>query len=178
MKATRWVKGLFAGAALLAALSCMTDSMPTGINPPEVPAGPEVGLGALLRPLGLLRCDPLPADTTVQTIGPSGGSLRVGPHRLLVPPGALAGPVTITAIAPSDTVNAVQLTPHGLSFEYPAYLEMSYANCDLVSRLLPKRIAYTTDIFEILEFLRSWDNFRARRVTGRLDHFSQYAVSW
>jgi hypothetical protein len=55
---------------------------------------------------------------------------------------------------------------------------MSYANCNLLGILLPKRIAYTTDQYRILEYLLSLDNLGARQVTGRLKHFSQYAVAW
>jgi hypothetical protein len=55
---------------------------------------------------------------------------------------------------------------------------MSYANCNLLGLLLPKRIAYTTERYRILEYLLSIDNLLSKQVTGRLKHFSQYAVAW
>jgi len=133
----------------------------------------------LLGPIGaLLSCTPMPAESTTQVIGPEGGTLRVGPHRLLVPAGALDTAVTITAVAPSDTVNRIVFAPHGLELAQPARLIMSYANCGVVQWLLPKRIAYTTDQLVILDLLASLDNPLARRVSADLDHFSTYAVAW
>jgi hypothetical protein len=142
-------------------------------------APPEASLiGALLRPTGLLRCEPLPYATAAETIGPRGGVLRVGPHTLRVPPGALDEPVTITAEAPSGEVNLVRFQPHGLEFDRTVYLTMSYANCNLLGRLLPKRVAYVNRLLDILYFLPSLDDLWNKRVTGRLEHFSQYAVAW
>ena len=131
------------------------------------------------EPVGvLLGCTAIPADSVSQVIGPEGGTIYVGPHKLRVPEGSLAEPVTITAVAPSDTVNRVVLSPHGLQLAEPARLTLSYANCGVVNWLLPKRIAYTTDALEILQILLSLDNPLARRVSANLDHFSTYAVAW
>ena len=104
-------------------------------------------------PVGaLLSCSPLPAESATQTIGPEGGTIFVGPHKVRVPEGALAEPARLT---------------------------LSYANCGAVSWLLPKRIAYTTDdLLTIIELLISFDNVLARRVSADLDHFSTYAVAW
>jgi hypothetical protein len=161
-------------AVLVAASGC-TDRSPLA---PAAPA-PNAGLfGDIGDATGLLACTPLPADSASETIGPAGGVLYVGPHRLIVPAGALDAPVTITAVAPSDSVNQVRFQPEGLTFAEPAYLTLSYANCNLLGSVVPKRIAYTTDALDILEFLPSFDNLWARRVTGRLEHFSTYAVAW
>jgi hypothetical protein len=129
---------------------------------------------------GLLGCTPLPAATTEQTVGPAGGTIVVGPHRLVVPAGALDAPVLITAEAPSDSVNSLRLLPHGLTFAEgkPARLTLSYANCSLVGQLLPKRVVYTSDLLEILQWLVSLDEPLTRRVTTKLEHFSRYAIAW
>jgi len=166
--------------ALLAGVTAVTvncdDQTPVSVTP--VPA-PEASLiGEVLRRVGLLKCSPLPADSSSATIGPLGGVLRVGPHSLQIPAGALTAPVQITGIQSRDTVNAVRFKPEGLSFRYPAALTMSYANCNLLGSLLPKRIAYTTDQLRILEYLLSLDDLAKRQVTGQLKHFSQYAVAW
>jgi len=55
---------------------------------------------------------------------------------------------------------------------------MSYANCSLLGILLPKRIAYTDDNLNIISYLLSLDNLLAKRVTGKVNHFSEYAVAW
>jgi hypothetical protein len=148
--------------------------------PPVAQTTPDASLlGGLLRPLGLLQCSDLPYASTTQTIGPLGGRISAGPHTLVIPPGALDEPTTITMTQPTgDGVNAVRFAPEGLQFERPAALTMSYSNCNLLGRLLPKRIAYTTERLQILYYLLSLDNIFSKRVTGRVDHFSDYVVAW
>src|SRR2546430_14462801 len=51
----------------------------------------------LLKQTGLLQCSVMPSQSVKQTIGPAGGTLKIGPHILVVPPGALATRVTIAA---------------------------------------------------------------------------------
>ncbi|HEX9486968.1 MAG TPA: hypothetical protein VF976_07865 [Gemmatimonadales bacterium] len=158
---------------LVAALLGCGERAPTGIAP-----------RALLWDLppvtvtGLVRCTPLSPDSVSQTIGPLGGTLAVGPHRLFIPPGALDAPVEITAMAPADTVNRIRFEPQGLTFNQPASLTMSYANCGALASLVPKRIAYTDDALAILELLPSVDNLATLTVTGCLEHFSDYAIAW
>jgi len=128
----------------------------------------------------LLRCTPLPPAHASAVIGPGGGTLTVGPHTLVVPPGALSYSVAMTADAPRDTVNSIRFEPQGLQFVagHPARLTMSYANCPLLGRLLPKRIAYTTDRLRILEILVSLDNGLLQKVSADVNHFSRYAIAW
>jgi len=126
----------------------------------------------------LLRCSPLPYDSTSTVIGPDGGSLNVGPHTFTVPAGALDTATLITAVVDPTTVNQVRFSPQGLVFQRPASLTMSYANCGLFGLLIPKRIAYVTDGFRILQIIPSIDDALNRRVTGQVSHFSQYAIAW
>jgi hypothetical protein len=108
-----------------------------------------------------------------------GGSISAGPHTLVIPPGALLSPTTITMTAPTGRhVNAVRFQPEGLQFVTPAALTMSYANCNLLGNLLPKRIAYTDDNLNILYYLLSLDNLLSKKVTGKVNHFSDYIVAW
>ena len=90
------------------------------------------------------------------------------------------GWVTIdTMILPTGLgVNAVKFKPAGLQFQTAAALKMSYANCSLLGKLLPKRIAYTTDNLQILYYLLSLDNLLSKYVTGQVKHFSDYVVAW
>jgi hypothetical protein len=76
----------------------------------------------------------------------------------------------------SGLVNSVRLHPHGLEFARPAVLVMGYDNCRGI--LAPKKIAYTNELLEILEVLRSLDRPGAAQVEARIDHFSRYAVAW
>lgn len=178
---------IYVGAALLAAALTITacgDGSPTAPAAPQAtqPFESNAELLGLLTPtlnrVGLLTCSPLAPDRESTVIGPEGGTLRVGPHTLTVPRGALRYPVRITASIESERVNRVEFQPHGLEFRRPAALTMSYANCDLLGRLLPKRIAYVTPQLRILYLLESIDHVGAKKVTGRVDHFSEYAVAW
>ena len=181
MKSTR----IFLIALLAFGVSNCTDQGPFGVAATSgsgvvrLTAAPQHSLlGGLLQSVGLLKCTPLSPATATATIGPWGGSLAVGPHTLVVPPGALSSSVTITGSLSADTINAITFKPEGLQFVKPAYLTMSYANCNLVGILLPKQIAYTNDNYLILELLSSLDNIFTKKVTGQVHHFSHYAIAW
>jgi len=161
---------------LVAALAC-TDRTPTSV--PVAPAPDASLIGGLLGATGLLKCSNLPYASSTKTIGALGGSISAGPHTLVIPPGALSAPTTITMTAPSGLgVNAVKFAPEGLRFSAPAVLTMSYSNCSLLGKLLPKRIAYTDDNLNILSYLLSLDNLFSKNVTGKVNHFSDYVVAW
>ena len=179
-------------AALLAAgLSCSSDALyptaatPTPAAPPAAPVSPSL-IGDLLDGLGkgalspLLTCKPQPYAADTALIGPAGGTLVIGPHRLVIPAGALGHPVLITADAPVGTVVSVRFKPEGLKFApgHPAQLTLDYHSCPLVRNLIPKRIAYTTESLDILSFLLSVDDLLHWRVSGKVEHFSRYAVAW
>ena len=157
--------------------SCSTLDAPTAPEP-----GPEASqlqvpiVGDLLK--GLLACNRQPYARTVQVIGPLGGTIQVGKHRLTVPMGALTQWVTITAEAPSDLVASVRFSPEGLRFSRPATVTLDYSSCPLGRLRLLKRVAYTTERLEILSYLLSRDNLLLMRVSGQLEHFSRYAVAW
>ena len=172
MKAVRLLAVLL--AACLVVSSC-------GEPPaaPQVPAPQADLIGSLLRPVGLLKCSELPFDAETETIGPEGGTLTAGPHTLVVPAGALDEPTKITmSVRTGSGVNAVHFEPEGLKFGRSASLTMSYANCDLLGKVLPKRIAYADDALNIITYVLSLDNLWGKRVTGKLDHFSDYVVAW
>ena len=175
MKAARYFVVVLLVCALALASAC-GDRAPTAPQP----SAPQADLiGSLLGATGLLKCSNLPYDSTTQTIGIGGGSLKVGPHTLTIPSGALAQPTTITMTLPTGLgVNAVKFKPAGLQFRAPAVLTMSYANCSLLGKLLPKQIAYTTDNLQILYYLLSLDNLFSKYVTGKVNHFSDYVIAW
>ena len=175
MKAKRFVPVAALAAAVFAALSC-SDSGPTGVS--TQPHPDPLFFGWISPKLCLVTCTPQPYDSVTQTVGPEGGTINVGAYSLLIPDSALDSAVTITAVAPSDTVNAVRFQPQGLRFNQKASLTMSYANCGIVTWLVPQHIAYTTDNLQILDFLPSVPNLLSRTVTGSIRHFSEYALAW
>lgn len=169
--------------AALSLMSCTSGDGPTGPAFEDQPSGLVAGGDGLLGTnlgSGLLACTPLPYAAARKTIGPAGGVIDVGPYRLTIPAGSLTSSVLIEAEAPVGTVNSVTLLPEGLQFVKgkPAMLTMSYANCPLLGRVLPKRIAYTNDVLEILYYILAVDDVLAQKVTGSLEHFSKYAVAW
>jgi hypothetical protein len=155
-------------------LGCTTDvSAPT-----EVPVAASRGQLGTISPIApeLLTCKAQSYVVAEKIIGPRGGSLRIGRHRLEIPRGALASKVRITGEQVSGSVNSVRLSPEGLRFAKPARLTLSYDNCASV-RLL-KRVAYTSELLRILEVPPSEDYPEYEYVTGAIDHFSRYAVAY
>jgi len=106
---------------------------------------------------------------------------------------ALRDTVSITAVAPADTVRWVRFHPDGLRFRtngagWSALLYTSFKDCGVPTRDT-LRIAQVTDSLNIIRYLASPDStwIRIRKkawskgnqyVAGVLHHFSQYAVSW
>ena len=122
-------------------------------------------------------CDPLQYAGATKLIGPEGGDISVGPHKLIIPRGALTETTVVTAEMPVDTLVSVELSPHGLTFQKPVTLELSYKHC-----FLPKtyfyRMAYVDDNNEIIDFPLAIDQKKKGEVTGWLWHFSRYAVAY
>ena len=169
--------------AALGLASCSGEDGPTG--PGEGGNAAQLAGSGLLGTSigsGLLACNPLPYASGQQTIGPAGGTLVIGPHTLTVPAGALSAPVLISGEAPVGSVNSVQLYPEGLQFAQGQQAKRAVGppvqDCPLLGSLLPKRIAYTTDLLQILSYVLSVDDLLHRRITGSLEHFSRYAVAW
>jgi hypothetical protein len=179
------VLGLVLGLTL--ALGCTTsDSAPT-----EVPLAASEGRlerdgvvgntkrggkDAVAQMPELLACEAQPYAVAEKTVGPDGGSLTIGRHKLEIPRGALASTVRITGEQISDTANSVRLSPEGLRFAKPARLILSYRNCASVGPL--KRVVYTSELLKILELPPSEDYPEYEYVTGAIDHFSRYAVAY
>jgi hypothetical protein len=130
---------------------------------------------------GLLSCKPLKAESRTEAVGPRGGTIKVGPHTLTIPAGALTSTVQITASIVPDSVSSVIFKPEGLRFN-PAVrpvLSLGYYQCAHLGPLAPpKSIVYTTDALAINAVMASHDNPLQYVVTAPLDHFSRYAVAW
>ena len=130
----------------------------------------------LLDVTGLLTCQEQQYEVDYETIGPWGGTVRVGKHALVVPRGALRSYVRIKAEQMRGPTNSVRFSPEGLEFQKPATLILNYENCQNVGT--PKAVVYTTEDLKVLEILRSLDLLKARTITAPIDHFSRYAVAY
>src|SRR2546425_12399169 len=128
-------------AALVIAAAALLGCGEPPLGP--VPPPPQASLiGSLLQAAGLLGCTPMPTATATQTVGPAGGGVRIGPHALSIPAGALNTPVTITATAPSDNANRVRFQPGGHVFQRAPTLTTRYAHCNLLGKDQPQPGAY------------------------------------
>ena len=178
----RWLLGLVAGGVLLVGAGCSsTDESPVGPSngAPEaalIASTVSSTLSSTLSSLELLTCQSLPYATATATVGREGGMIRVGKSTLVVPPGALASPVTIKAEQMPGSTNSIRFSPAGLKFARSARLTMSYDNCLLA--LPTKRIVYTSEGLKVLELLKSLDLRLARAVSAPIDHFSRYAIAY
>jgi hypothetical protein len=175
MKWPRWSRILSSLLVFLAATSCTLDERaPTE---PSISLSERVELPVTSPVISVLvLCEPQQYVSATKRIGPEGGSVRFGKHRLEIPRGALTSRVTIRAEQVTGFVNSVRLSPEGLRFAKPARLTLEYDNC--ASTQLSKRVAYTDELLRVLEMPVSEDYPKYEYVTGEIDHFSRYAVAY
>ena len=190
-RSTGSLKALLIAALLAVPMGCDAPSAPQQpLQPPLQPqasllggvigvVGGVVGVvvdvaSALLSPL---VCPTDQSYTATRTIGRNGGTLKVGPHTLTIPSGALSQDTRITATAPRGSYAEVQFQPHGLTFKRDVTLSVSYAKCGLLQKNNPPVIVYADDDRNILEILKSTLDTRQKTVTGKTDHFSSYILA-
>lgn len=125
---------------------------------------------------GLVACRPLPYEAESEIVGPRGGVLNVGPHKLVIPAGALTKPTVITGEIPVDAKVSVKFSPHGLNFVKQPTLVLQYRHCEDASAGT-NQLVYVSEDNAILERPRSVDDAAARAVTGEIGHFSKYGVA-
>lgn len=157
---------------LAAALACAPDA------PTQPSASPNTDLiGSTTGTVnGLVACSVTQSYSSSAKIGSAGGTLRVGPHTLVVPKNALGTTVKISATAPAGDIVQVHFEPAGLQFARSTSLSLSYEQCGL-QLLPPLKIVYIDDNRSVLEVLLSSINLLNQTVTGKVDHFSNYALA-
>jgi hypothetical protein len=176
------------GAFALSLAACFADVPPSAPQAPDASAATQptndlLGLGGALSGvtgtvsnLLLYRCPTDGFGSVTQLVGPAGGTIKVGPHSLIIPAGALSSTVAITATAPAGQHVRVDFQPAGLRFSTSASLRLSYAQCGGLPPLLPK-VVYVNDLLSILEVLPSLNDLANKRVTAKVRHFSGYAIA-
>lgn len=186
----RVLTGSLAAAAIAVLAACSRSDAPTAAPEPTTDAieisqdsaqkllGALDGLlgGVLKQPnLGLFSCPSPSYGSVTKTIGREGGVIAVGPHSLVIPPGALSRGVRITATAPKSNGVRVDFEPHGLRFERSTVLTLSFKHC-LLAPLSPQ-IVYVDGKLRILEVIPSIGTLLTKQVVGKVDHFSGYMVA-
>lgn len=109
------------------------------------------------------------------TIGLLGGTLTFGPHKLVIPPGALLTPTTITATAPADGHLTAVFEPSGLQFLLPPTLTMGYGQCNPQPSNSLSIVYLSGPLGQILELLPSILHLDTHTVSAPIWHFSVYA---
>jgi hypothetical protein len=170
-------------AAAMVSAACSGGANPMEPQGSSVSAPPEISPSLLGGLLGkqYLSCNALPTQSKSASVGLLGGVINIGPHKLVLPPGAVLSKTTITArITDGDTSNSIQFSPEGLKFKVPPVLIISYSNCTVSGAMLGLlKLAYTTDdLSSILELLPAVANPLNKTVVGTISHFSRYAVAY
>lgn len=132
-----------------------------------------------------VRCEPKPTVSVTKVLGPKGGAFNIGPHKFEVPAGALDSNVTITATAPMGSRDELQFEPHGLQFNKPVQMTMSYKGCVVPdsASLFVSYVARPLDSPFVLrarttQRMPTQDDKTASSVSALTDHFSGYTVGW
>ena len=119
-----------------------------------------------------LNCTPKNEATGSALIGPEGGVLRIGTHRLIVPAGALTSKVTISGTVPAGRPFEIDLQPHGLKFRKAAGLILDASSCVDVPT-----IVYIVDQYNlgppIAAFYSNW----WKAIACPIWHFSGYMIA-
>lgn len=178
MKAFRTPVLYVAPLLALILVACGVDSYATA--PPST-AGPVADMpvadsAGSPSAAALYRCETPDFGSVSKVIGRDGGEINVGPHSLRIPGDALQQDVTITATARPGQYVRIELEPHGLQFDRPAELTLSYQHCDTPP---PKgrHVAYVDDSGNVLELLEVNFHRSGQDVETRLNHFSGYAIA-
>lgn len=135
---------ILAGAAALVLAACSSSDIaapsrsltPTPAERGVVPGSNGNGSNSS-GALKALPCNVLSPINGSARIGPSGGVLYMGPHRLIVPPGALTKDTTITGTVSSGSATlgsvpsgvVIEFQPTGLHFKKPAGLIFDASSC-------------------------------------------------
>ena len=164
-------------AAMVSTLAVCSADTPAAPQPGAQPNAALLGdltgtVDNLLKPLS---CATPGYGSVTKTIGTAGGSLSVGPHKFVIPPNALSKSTAITMSAPKGNYIEVKFQPEGLVFRTETALTMSYRDCGIL--VLNPKVTYVDDNHNILEVVLSVPNLLGKTVTGKVKHFSGYAVS-
>jgi hypothetical protein len=173
----------FTLAALVVATACTSDTptMPGASSASAASAGTSSGYypGWRLTPeaeagkLTMLNCTPRVTSHGSAVIGPRGGVLLVGPHKLVVPAGALRRSVTISGTVPEGKPFEIDLQPHGLQFHKAAGLVLDASSCTDVPT-----IVYLVDQVSVSPPIKALYSTWWMTIACPIWHFSGYAIAF
>ena len=170
----RILRGSLAVVTLATAVACADSASPT--EPHDVAPPLASSSSTAQKQITVATCAVQQEAWSTRNIGILGGTIKAGGATLVVPPGALLRPVSITAHTPATANASVEFQPEGLKFLVPAVLTMTYAKCQtpltgvtivyvregLIAEILPSRIL----------------SILLKLVVAPIGHFSSYAVAY
>lgn len=121
-----------------------------------------------------LMCEPMQYAADTKIIGPEGGEIAAGPHKLSIPRGALTQHTVITVEVPVDTKVGVKMSPHGLQFVALPSLALGYKHCS-VPVDYPYSVVYIDGENNILEWPAS--SVKNKTAFAWIHHFSAYVLA-
>ena len=114
----------------------------------------------------------------------SGGTLSVGDEmhgisKLVIPANAVGNEVLITFSMESTDLLEAQFSPHGITFDQPVRLELSYKDADLTGvNEDGLKIYYYNQDSGAWELVGEQVDKTKKVVVGYTNHFSRYAVAF
>jgi hypothetical protein len=145
---------------------------------PTAPLQPQLAIARPKpgAPVELTPCNQ-PYAVTSGVIGPHGGMLKAGGHRLWVPAGALKKSVLITMEIPAGSINRVVVRPEGLAFSKsnPLHLVMSYTDCE-IDPGASQQIGRYNEAAGTVEVTPSDTDPVSQTVDGSLYYLSDYVL--
>ncbi len=117
-------------------------------------------------------------------IGDDGGTISVGDEvhgisKLVFPEDAVDDDVLITFSMESTDLLEVQFSPHGITFDEPVRLELSYKDADLTGvNEDDLKIYYYNENTGVWELVGDQVDKTKKVVVGYTNHFSRYAVAF
>lgn len=133
-----------------------------------VPGSGGLASTAADKPLACLVEAPLYGSAT---IGARGGELDVGPHRLIIPPGALTADTFVSGSIPAGPRIEIDFAPQGLQFKKPAGLILDASLCGAVPN-----VVYLNEVGGIAERIQAVFSNWWHTIAAPIDHFSGYML--
>jgi hypothetical protein len=172
------MRKILLGLGVLAAAACSSDAptVPAASRPAtkamSVLPGSRLSVDGVVDRIALINCIPRTSATGSASIGPAGGTIWIGPHRLTIPAGALDEKVDISGTVPADKPFEIDLQPHGLQFRKAAGLVLDVTSC-----LDVPAIVYLIDEYTQSPPIEATYSTLWHTVACPIWHFSGYAIA-
>lgn len=166
---------ILAGAALVLSACSGTEitAPPRSAAPPSalrgvVPGSEGNGSSSSVTALACNVPSPLQGSAV---IGPSGGTLDIGPHRLIIPPGALTQELPISGTIRSANGGVeIDFEPTGTQFKKPAGLIFDASSCGSVPDAVYLNPIGTNELIPAI-YSNWWHT-----IAAPIEHFSIYLI--